>query len=169
MRTIITKPTEKHFSILPKINPLRVNRFLSSEKWIELHASGTLRKNKKIGFSWKNQYLNERIAYEFGWEFEILPASRVTFNDPFSEEDSKSITEAGWHCERYIIRNPFPEDVFECKYIIIEYPNEKRREGIGLICKQTSAKFVKNGFLVFAIISEFNKEHNSYKRARNPF
>jgi hypothetical protein len=50
-------------------------RNMPEEEWIDKHASGTLRKNKRIGFSYRAQYLNERVAYEFGWGFQILPRS----------------------------------------------------------------------------------------------
>src|SRR5262249_9130124 len=45
-------------------------RLMSAEEFIEKHASGTLRKNKSLGMVWKQQYLAERCAYEFGWGFE---------------------------------------------------------------------------------------------------
>jgi len=64
-------------------------RLMSAEEFIEKHASGTLRKNKHLGMVWRAQYLQERTAYEFGWGFECLPRSRVTFGDAYTEGDCK--------------------------------------------------------------------------------
>ncbi len=143
-------------------------RQMSAEEFVENLASGTLRKNRKIGMAWQSQYLEERTAYEFGWTFECVPRSRVTFGDAITEGDCHSITEAGWHCERYTRMSLFPEDKFEVKYINVEYANGTRREGIGLIVRQTSALFVPNGHLVFAIVAEFNPVRKEWLEARNP-
>ena len=144
-------------------------RLMSMEAFIERHGSGTLRKNRRIGFAVRNQYLEERTAYEFGWEFEILASTRVTFNVPISEQDQHAVTEAGWHIERYLEMSTFPEDYFEAKYIHVEYPDGSRREGIGLIVRQTSASFVPKGHIVFAIIAEYNARKKRWKKAKNPF
>lgn len=143
-------------------------REMSAEEFTESHASGTLRKNKRIGMAWQSQYLQERTAYEFGWAFECLPRSRVTFGDAVSEGDCHGITEAGWHCERYMNMSVFPEDKFEVKYINVEYSDSTRREGIGLIVRQTSATFIPNGHLVFTIVTEFNPTRKEWLEARNP-
>lgn len=40
----------------------RINqRNMSETDWINIHSSGTLRKNKKLGMAYKSQYLEERI------------------------------------------------------------------------------------------------------------
>ena len=69
-------------------------RMMSASDWIEEHGSGTLRKNKKLGMAWKAQYLEERIAYEFGWEFECQARSRIMFGDAYTEGDCSAVTEA---------------------------------------------------------------------------
>jgi hypothetical protein len=111
-------------------------RTMSAGEWIETHGSGTLRKNKRIGFSWKAQYKEERTAYEFGWLFECVPASRVMWGIPITEGDCPAATEAGWHIERYMTMRFFEEDVFEAKYIKVEYPEGTTKEGIGMVVQQ---------------------------------
>lgn len=141
----------------------------SENDWINDQGSGTLRKNKKLGMAYKSQYLEERIAYEFGWEFECHPRSKVMFGDAFTEGDSSAVTEAGWHIERYITLSVFTEDVFECKYINVEYKDGSKREGIGIIVRKTSAEWIPKGHIVLAIVAEFDDEKKEWKHARNPF
>lgn len=143
-------------------------RFMSADEWINEHASGTLRKNKRLGFAWNDQYVHERVAYEFGWCFEAVPASRVMWGRPYTEGDCHAITEAGWHIERYLQLKLFPEDYYEAKYLQVEYPDGSTKEGIGIVVRQTSAKWVGQGKLVFAIVAEYNKEDGSWT-ATNPF
>lgn len=143
-------------------------RMMVTDEWIEAHGSGTLRKNKRIGFAWQKQYMSERIAYEFGFVFEIMPRTRVVYNDAISEGDCHPVTEAGWHIERYMALSVFSEDIFEGKYIIVEETDGKRREGIGIIVKQTSFQ-VPSGNVVFAIIAEFDNKTKEFHPARNPF
>jgi hypothetical protein len=143
-------------------------RQLSADDFVERHASGTLRKNKRIGMVWREQYLHERAAYEFGWCFECLPRSRVTFGDAYTEGDVKALTEAGWHIERYLELCAFPEDQLEAKYLNVEYKDGSTREGVGMIVRKTSAQFVPAGHLVFAIVAEFDGKTKSWKEAVNP-
>ena len=119
-------------------NRLRI-RQMSAEDFVDEKASGTLRKNKRLGFVWHPQYLHERVCYEFGWTFEVLPRSQVTFNDALTAGDCKPLTEAGWFIERYQSLSVFSEDQFEAKYIQVEERDGKRREGVGIVVTQTSA------------------------------
>lgn len=143
-------------------------RLMSADDFIELHASGTLRKNKRLGMVWRDQYLEERIAYEFGWCFQCLPRSRVTFGDAHTEGDTHPVTEAGWHIERYLELSTFPEDRFETKYITVEHKDGSKNEGIGIIVRETSASFVPTGHIVFAIVAEFDVDKHDWKDAENP-
>lgn len=143
-------------------------RALDADAFIEQHASGTLRKNKRLGMAWRDQYLHERTAWEFGWTFECLPRSRVTFGDAFTEGDNKALTEAGWHIERYIEMSIFPEDRFETKYINVEYKDDSKKEGVGIIVRQTSAAFVPQGCMVFAIVAAFDPRTQQWHAAENP-
>lgn len=144
-------------------------RTMPAEAFVEKHGTGTLRKNKRLGMAWNSQYLTERVRYEFGWEFEILPRSCLTFSDAITESDSKLITEAGWHAERYINMSIFPEDYFEVKYLTASYPDGKTKEGIGIAVRQTSAPWIPKGHLVFVIVAEYSTTINKYTIVRNPF
>ena len=150
------------------LRPLHDLRHLSAEDWIERHGSGTLRKNRRIGFAWHSQYLHERVAYEFGWGFELLPASRVTLGRPYTEGDCAAVTEAGWHIERYMTRHPFPEDSIQAAYLQVEEGDGTRREGVGIFLAETSAPWVGQGSCVFAIIAPF-VPGQGFLPAENPF
>lgn len=144
-------------------------RGMSADQWIESHASGTLRKNKRLGMSWQPQYREERTAFEFGWTFECLPRSRVTYGDAITEQDNHAITEAGWHIDRYITMSVFPEDRFETKYLQVEHERGGRRtEGIGIVVRETSAAWLPAGHVVFAIVAQFKPRKGRWKPARNP-
>lgn len=130
---------------------------------------GTFQKAKKIKLRHANHYMEERTAFEFGWLFETLPASRVRWGDAISEPDSPSITETIWHSNRYInFLNPFPEDKFELKSIEATYEGEVSKSGIGLIIRETSAQWIGNDKLIFAIITQWDPIKKTYLPAENP-
>jgi hypothetical protein len=70
-------------------NARNLLRFMDEDLWIDKYASGTLRKNKRVGAIWKAQYIEERIHFEFGVGFEHLSAARVNFNDVRTEFECK--------------------------------------------------------------------------------
>ena len=144
-------------------------REMEANEWIDRYASGTLRKNKRLGMAWHNQYLTERVAFEFGWQFELQPRSRVTFGDAFTEGDVPAITEAGWHIDRYLELSVFPEDRFECKYLQVEYADGSKTEGIGIVVRETSAIWLGKGHLVFAVVAAFDPLPQLWRNAQNPF
>jgi hypothetical protein len=161
-------PLDEAMAALPALAKLVRVRTMDADSFVERHASGTLRKNKRLGMVWREQYLGERVAYEFGWEFECLPRSRVTFGDAYTEGDTPAITEAGWHIERYLELCVFPEDELEAKYLNVEYKDGRTREGIGLVLRQTSAPWIPGGHLVFAIVAEYDAVKKAWHEARNP-
>ena len=143
-------------------------RHLDAEEFIERHASGTLRKNKRLGMCWQDQYLTERVAYEFGWEFTHAPRSRVTVGDAYTEGDCAALTEAGWHIERYQTLSLWPDDVYSAKYLQVEERDGSRHEGVGIIVEQTSAPFVPKGHLVYALVAPYDPQRKAWEHARNP-
>lgn len=161
-------PLGEHMASCPAMARRVAVRTMEADAFVEAHASGTLRKNKRLGMVWREQYLTERIAYEFGWTFQCLPRSRVTFGDAYTEGDVHAITEAGWHIERYIELSCFPEDRFETKYLTVEYKDGVKREGIGIIVRETSAIFVPGGHIVFAIVAEYDPARAVWCDAENP-
>lgn len=168
METLIVDMNEEIKScsaLAPRVN----QRTMSADEWVETHASGTLRKNKRLGMTWRNQYIEERVCYEYGWEFELQPRSRIMFGDAFTEGDESAVTEAGWHIERFMEMKIFPEDIIEAKYINVEYSWGEKKEGIGIIFRQTSSEWLPKGHILFAIVAEFNTETGEWKEAVNPF
>lgn len=163
METEILNPSTTTMSERQKI------RLMSETDWIEKYASGTLRKNKRLGFVYRSQYLHERIAWEFGHVFELLPRSRVTFGDAISEGDCKPVTEAGWFIDRYMTQNKaiFPEDYYECKYIYAARPDVES-EGIGIVVRATCAPWLPTGHILFGIVTEYSKSSKVFRPAQNP-
>lgn len=145
-------------------------RAMSKEEFIREKGSGTLRKNTKLGMDNARQYLDERTAYEFGWAFEARPAKQVTVGQAITESDSHTITEFGWHAERYISHMLFPGDEAKVAYIVVEVIGE-RREGVGIVFTKTSASWLPadNGdIIVFAIVAEWDAKTKNWKEAVNP-
>lgn len=161
-------PLDAHVAACPVLERRVRVRMMGADDFVERHASGTLRKNKRLGMVWREQYLVERVSYEFGWAFECLPRSRVTFGDAYTEGDVHAVTEAGWHIERYLELSTFPEDRFETKYVTVEHKDGSKNEGIGIIVRQTSASFVPAGHIVFAIVAEFDVVAKAWLEAVNP-
>lgn len=120
--------------------------FLLKFKNIELNfkknQERTLRKNKKIGLKHNLQYWEERIAYEFGWEFRMLPSTSVTMGTQ-TEGDVKGLTEFGWFVERFMNTRVFKEDLTEPVYLQIEDVDGTKTEGNGIFVKQTSFEIPK--------------------------
>lgn len=145
-------------------------RTMSKEEWVANdYGSGTLKKGKKVGLRFVNHYLKERICFEFGWGFEVLPASRVRWGDGFTEGDCSPITETIWHATRLLTLWPYPEDEFEVKSIEATYEDKKTKTGLGFIVRKTSAKWVGNDKMIFAIVAEWDPIREDYLPAENPF
>lgn len=162
-------PMDKELESCAALKGIIAQRTMSADDWVETYGSGTLRKNKRLQMTWRAQYLEERTAYQFGWEFQIQPRSRIMFGDAFTEGDAHAVTEAGWHIERYMTTKVFPEDYIECKYINVEYGHGEKKEGIGIIIRETSVQWIPTGHIVFAIVAEFDPVNQEWIDAVNPF
>lgn len=170
METIIVKQKE---------TPTLINRILMREtpldKWLttpELNdrLSGTLKKNARIGFKYREQLKHEAIAQTLGWGFEAIPTTYVTFNDAMTEGDCHSLTEVGWHVDRLLYLNPFIEDEYELQYIIVQDVHGNiERQGVGLILKQTSISWIPKGNIVFALLTEYDSVKKTWTECVNPF
>lgn len=143
-------------------------RLMNKSDFIENHGSGTLRKNKKIGLKHNSQYWEERICYEFGWEFRMLPSTRVTVGNAQTEGDVKGLTEYGWFVERYMQTRVFKEDKIVPVYLQVEDSSGVRVEGNGIMLSETSFK-IPSGNVIFAIITPFDTDSGEWLEALNPF
>lgn len=150
--------------------PAGLIRNQNEEGWISFHASGSLQKARRLGFSYRSLYLEERTAHEFGWGFRIVPKSRIIFGDAMMEGDCSALTETCWHASRIISRNPFPDsDEYQVKYIKVyetDVQGETTVEGVGLVVRQTSASWIPAGYIVYSIVAEW--KNNQWREAQNP-
>jgi hypothetical protein len=143
-------------------------RQMSEEDWIEKYGSTTVRKAKRLKARYKNQYLEERTAFEFGPSWKLVPSSRVLFNDVMSEGDCHELVEAIWLSDRYIDTSIFSADQFEFKYIHITKPDDSVIEGVGLICRQvTNCPWLPEGQMLYWIQAEYDKQAGRYKKEIN--
>lgn len=147
-------------------HPRRKIRDMLREDFIEEFGSGTLRKSNKLGFDIQEAYLQERVRFEFGFGFEVIQRSRVTYSD-IKLVPSQSLTELGWHAERMIELRPFESDMFLCKQFEVEYSDGSIRQGAGILVKETSCFWIPQGYMVFSIVAE--KKDGKYLSAINPF
>jgi len=143
-------------------------RHMYQQEWIDAFASGTLQTSVKLGMAVRDFYLVERVAFEFGWEFEVLPASRVTTGVPVSEGDESAITEFGWYAKR-ANWNLFYGDKMAFKYVIVEYVDGTKKEGLAFVITETSASWLPKNHLLFALVAEFNTKTGEWNKAVNPY
>lgn len=66
------------------------------ELWIDAYGSGTLRRAREEGMRWRDLYLAERTALEFGYGFQAIQGSRLTTGEPLAEGDDPATTETCW-------------------------------------------------------------------------
>ena len=166
--------TEKH--VLDKPAPECISvyslldlRTMPEDKWIEQYGSTKVRKAKRLGAKYKQKYLKERVAFEFGFNWQIIPASRVLFGDVNSDDESQHMTEALWLTDCYIAKQVFVCDQFEFKYIYITNSDETETEGVGMICRQaTNCPWIPDGYILYWIQAEYDKAKGEYKENINP-
>ena len=161
MQIHIVKISENERSTLPE-NFIKM-REMSINDWISKYGSGTLQKSQKLGFDVYDKYLEERVKFEFGFGFEILPKSYLTVSD-IKLVSASALTELGWHLERMIEIRPYESDWFLAKYIQLGTDN---RQGGCILLKETSASWIPKGMMVFAMVAPF--DNGKYLEAVNPF
>ena len=105
--------------------------------------------------------------HEFGANFLTMPERFILTGKAKSEQDTPSVTEAWWFAERYAQVRIFPGDKMEVCYILYELDG-KRREGIGIVIRETSAPWVPKNYAVFAIVAEFSRETDAWLPAVDP-
>lgn len=163
----ITKPASNTEAAMPYADV----RASSESLWIERHASGSLRKAKALNLSYRQLYLIERCTHDFGWGFQILPRTRITFGDALMEGDCHPLTETCWFSERLMAMNRFPDsDIYQVKYIKVhegtDTSGDISMEGAGVVVRSSSALWIPSGHVVFAIIAE--SRNGEWMTAQNP-
>jgi ADP-ribose pyrophosphatase YjhB (NUDIX family) len=66
------------------------------DQWVREYGSGSLRRAIEEGLRWHEMYLEERAAFEFGYGFEPIKASRVTLGEALASGDDHATTETCW-------------------------------------------------------------------------
>jgi 8-oxo-dGTP pyrophosphatase MutT (NUDIX family) len=66
------------------------------ERWVSRFGSGTAKRAIEEGMAWRELYLIERAAFEFGYGFQIAHLSRLTVGRALAEGDSRATTETCW-------------------------------------------------------------------------
>lgn len=160
---------------IPGVKMQVLMRCTPLSKWLQINdladrLSGTLKKNARLGFKHYSQLEQEAICQTLGWAFEIIPTTYLTFNDAITEGDCHSLTEVGWHVDRLLATHIFPEDIFEIRYINIQdQEGNLLRQGVGIIVKQTSVQWIKNGSMCFALLTEYDPKLKTWTECLNPF
>jgi hypothetical protein len=106
---------------------------MTTEEWIQQFGSGTLRRAVEENMCWRELYLHERSAFEFGYGFEPISGSRITFGKALASADDPATTETCWWARvlRWrAIRDNRPAKV-DVMYITIS--EEVTRESIGIV------------------------------------
>lgn len=159
--TVVVKEKRKH-----SLCPTRWDfRHMPKDDFIEKHGSGTLRKNTRLGMKTKSHYIEERVAFEFGYGFVCDYASRIEIGPAVSEGDCKASTEVGWHVHRMqeLAKVTFPHDRYRVCHIRHSPAEDEPWEGMGVVLEQTSAPFIPRGQVVFAIIAEWDSDKEEWK------
>lgn len=124
-------------------------------EWIQKYGSGTLRRVVEENFAWKELYYEERTAFEFGYGFRPLLASRTSTGQPIAEGDNKAITETCWWARA--IRWRLGTDT---KVVHLTYTNDAvREEGLGIILSH-SAPWWPKGRICAAFTTQNGKSVN---------
>ena len=132
--------------------------------------SWTLKKNASIGMKHSNQLLQEALCQTLWRWFESLQTTYITFNDAITEWDTHALTEAWWHIDRLLSVHPFPEDVFETKYINIQDEHGNIiRQWVWVVVKETSVQWVRKWHMIFSILAEYDSHNKKRNSCQNPF
>ncbi len=147
---------------------------ISKEDFINMHASGTLRKGSSLGMLNVDMLIEEYVAYMFGYEFMAVPSSRVTIGEICIEGDQKEFTEFCWHTERAKTMFFNAGDVIPC-YATYEDPEGNKTEGMAILINLKEEFYsnlritIPKGRKILAFVSVFNQKEHCYESASSPF
>lgn len=142
-------------------------RDADADSWILQLGSGTLNNSKNASVEWHPLYRQERVAFEYGDGFDLIPHTRITFGTFIAEGDCPVTTHVAYYWRCLQKRSIFGADVHEIKYIHLFTDNSKR-EGAGIIVTQTDSPWLPSGYTIYALISEWNPEKKAWGPINNP-
>lgn len=134
------------------------------QEWIAEHASGTLQRAVQEGLSYKNMYLSERTAFEFGYGFELVYNSRLTRGQILAECNTPAITETLWFTR--VLRHRLRPIKVTSHYFILTEENQ-RTEGVGIMLSGLNLPdWIPEGKVPIAFVSII--ENGKYSKPVNP-
>lgn len=131
--------------------PADHHRRMKNDEFLAKYASGTLRHGAALGFQHLDMLRYERLAFEFGRNWDTAPRSRVTWGRVNITSDTKVLTELVWDFRRLLAMSRFPEDRFEVAYISYTDRDGEVHKGAGVILRESSIPFIADGQVVFCI------------------
>ena len=104
------------------------------EHWIAVHGSGSLRRAVEEGLRWREMYLGERVALEFGYGFEAVPSSRCQIGDALASSDDAATTETCWWARalRYRAQRCHRKDAIKVVHARVSDGDGGAEEGIAI-------------------------------------
>lgn len=104
------------------------------EHWIATYGSGSLRRAVEEGLRWREMYLGERVALEFGYGFEPVQASRCQIGDALASSDDPGTTETCWWARalRYRARRDGRYDVVRVVHARVSGADGDAQESVAI-------------------------------------
>ena len=108
--------------------------------WTLKHGSGTLRRAIEEGMAYRDLYLQERAALEFGYGFDPVHASRLTTGKALASGDDPGTTETCWWARALRWRaerdgRPAEFRIVHARVVGTEGPP---REGVAIVCEPSA-------------------------------
>lgn len=124
------------------------------EHWCQVFGSGSLRRAIEEKLAWREMYLHERAAFEFGAGFTLCQASRLRLGTPLAEPDERSTTETCWYARvlRWRFASIHPGLIVVVRSIEMSVGDEPV-EGVGLVLEGCLPTWVPNGRIPVAIVA----------------
>lgn len=160
------KPFAETVTASPALAALIAARSLDDAAWVGAYGSGTLKYAREAGVSWRQMYLAERCAWEFGHGFELVPRSRVEFGDALADGDCPAFTETLWHFRRQRDTRLLPGERIELKSLVVSGEDGPRR-GLAIVLRDVCAPWLPGGHLGFALVAVVGTD-GKYGHAINP-
>lgn len=102
------------------------------EHWALTHGSGTLRRAIEEQMAWRELYLEERTAFEFGYGFTPAMRSRLTVGRAMASSDDPGTTETCWWARVLRWRADHNDRPAKVDVVHARLDNDGIREGIAI-------------------------------------